>query len=215
MKVAIILCGCGFKDGSEIHESVLSLLALDAVGHSTHAFALPSPFTTEPYTSKGVSETRNQLEEAARISRGDIMELSLLDVKAYDALWIPGGYGVAQSLSTFAKEGIYGKVNPVLEKIILSFSASKKPIVAVCIAPYIVGMALRGNKVRMTVGKDPGHLRVLEELGHIPVAKPADGYEYDPQHNIYTSPGYMEPPHLAGIYRSLLSISEALGRIVN
>ncbi|CAG0967435.1 Glyoxalase ElbB [Anaerolineae bacterium] len=28
-RIGVILSGCGFKDGAEIHESVLTLLALD------------------------------------------------------------------------------------------------------------------------------------------------------------------------------------------
>ena len=32
LKVGVVLAGCGAQDGSEIHESVLTLLSLDRIG---------------------------------------------------------------------------------------------------------------------------------------------------------------------------------------
>ena len=33
LRFAVILAGCGNKDGAEIHESVLTLLSVDRAGH--------------------------------------------------------------------------------------------------------------------------------------------------------------------------------------
>ena len=38
-KVAVLLSGCGFMDGAEIHESVLTLYFLERAGASIQMFA--------------------------------------------------------------------------------------------------------------------------------------------------------------------------------
>lgn len=38
-KFAVILCGCGSMDGSEIHESVMTMLAIDKAGCNYTLFA--------------------------------------------------------------------------------------------------------------------------------------------------------------------------------
>jgi enhancing lycopene biosynthesis protein 2 len=45
------------------------------------------------------------LEESARISRGNCKDLKELKAKDFDALIIPGGFGVAKNLSDFAFKG--------------------------------------------------------------------------------------------------------------
>ena len=43
LRFAVILAGCGNKDGAEIHESVLTLLSIDRVGHQYQCFAPDVP----------------------------------------------------------------------------------------------------------------------------------------------------------------------------
>ena len=38
-KIAVVLSGCGVFDGTEIHEAVLTLLAIEEEGASWHCFA--------------------------------------------------------------------------------------------------------------------------------------------------------------------------------
>ena len=42
-RVGLVLSGCGFKDGSEIHESVLAMLALEEAGATLRYLLLTSP----------------------------------------------------------------------------------------------------------------------------------------------------------------------------
>ena len=42
-KVGVVLSGCGFLDGAEIHEATLTLLALDRAGGQTVAMATRVP----------------------------------------------------------------------------------------------------------------------------------------------------------------------------
>ena len=106
-KVAIILSGCGMNDGSEIHEAVLCLLHLTKQGASYQCFAPDKPQATINHITGQLDAgaQRNVLTEAARISRGDIKPLSELKVADFDALLLPGGFGVAKNLSNFASQG--------------------------------------------------------------------------------------------------------------
>lgn len=81
-KVAVILSGCGYLDGSEIRESVLTLLALDAANIEYQIFALDELlFHVIDHVSGEISEgeSRNILQEAGRIARGKISTLDQLD----------------------------------------------------------------------------------------------------------------------------------------
>ncbi|KAJ8338371.1 hypothetical protein SKAU_G00373370 [Synaphobranchus kaupii] len=62
-------------------------------------------------------EKRNVLQESARIARGEVTDLSELDVTSHDALIIPGGFGVAKNLSTWATQGKDCSIQPEVEKI--------------------------------------------------------------------------------------------------
>lgn len=71
-KVGVVLSGCGVYDGSEIHETVLTLLALSRQGADVICFA---PDKTQAdvvnhLTGEPMAESRNVLIEAARIVRG-------------------------------------------------------------------------------------------------------------------------------------------------
>ncbi|MCF0207245.1 MAG: isoprenoid biosynthesis glyoxalase ElbB, partial [Bacteroidales bacterium] len=152
-KIAVILSGCGSRDGSEIHEATLSLLAISMHKCEYQCFA-PNRNQTEVIShidgSKS-SESRNMMTEAARIARGNIKPLGELNAAEFDALWIPGGLGAAKNLCSYFFEGANMKVAEDVEKAILAFNKSNKPIVALCIAPVIVAKVL-GAKV--TSGKD-------------------------------------------------------------
>lgn len=59
--------------------------------------------------------------ESARISRGNVKDLIKLNVEDYDALIIPGGFGVAKNLSDFAIAGQKMEVDPDVENILREF----------------------------------------------------------------------------------------------
>lgn len=102
-----MLSGCGVYDGSEIHEAVLTLLALSRQGAEVVCFA-PDKSQADVInhlTGEPMAESRNVLIEAARIARGDIHPLGQADASQLDALIVPGGFGAAKNLSTFAAQG--------------------------------------------------------------------------------------------------------------
>ncbi|HNX20743.1 MAG TPA: hypothetical protein PKG88_00110 [Bacteroidales bacterium] len=86
-KFAVVLCGCGSLDGSEIHESVMTLLAIDKSGSSYTVFA-PNDNQYQVInhiTKQPVNQTRNMMEEASRISRGKIPQV-IQHVEAFGAI---------------------------------------------------------------------------------------------------------------------------------
>ncbi len=66
-KVAFVLSGCGVKDGSEIHEAVAALIALDRAGYEV-IFTAPDveqTATVDHSTANPETFTRNALKESA------------------------------------------------------------------------------------------------------------------------------------------------------
>ena len=140
-KVAVILSGCGVFDGAEIHEAVISLLALARQGAAVQCFApnvaqlhVINHLTGE--VSEG--ESRNVLVEAARICRGQIKDVAELDAADYDALLVPGGFGAAKNLCDFAIKGAECQIQPDVLKACQSFAKTNKPAAYICIAPAMI-----------------------------------------------------------------------------
>ena len=117
-RVGVVLSGCGFKDGAEIHESVLALLALDRAGCEIRCFApdVDQAVVVDHATGDRTSETRNVLTEAARIARGEIRDLNEARAADLDALVLPGGFGAAMNLCDFATKGAEGTVHEDLAR---------------------------------------------------------------------------------------------------
>ena len=81
-KVGIVLAGCGVFDGSEIHEAVITLLALNRAGAKVVCMApdMEQLHVVNHLTGNvAEGERRNVLVESARIARG---EISAADIDA-------------------------------------------------------------------------------------------------------------------------------------
>ena len=96
---------------------------------------------------------RNVLEESARISRGNCKDLGLLKAIDFDALLIPGGFGVAKNLSDFAFTGKDMQVKGDVALVLKDFHAAGKVIGMTCIAPLLAAKVLGDKKLKMTLGK--------------------------------------------------------------
>jgi enhancing lycopene biosynthesis protein 2 len=195
-RVALILSGCGSRDGAEIHESVLTALALRLEGFDPKFFSLdlPQAAVVNHITDETQKSSRNMLEESARIARGEIDDVKNLDPREFEALALPGGFGVARNLCTFAEEGASAQVNPLIEEKITAFLKSKKPIMAVCIAPALVGLVAKkqGLSITLTLGPaNNGATQAMKSLGHRVEAVSPSSFVADPTHKIVTTPAFM------------------------
>ncbi len=190
-KIAVVLAGSGVYDGAEIHESVLTMLAISRKGASYQCFAPDKnqAHVVNHLTGEEMPETRNVLVEAARIARGNIKPLSEYKAKDYDALIFPGGFGVAKNLCTFAFDGVDCTVTEEVEKVIQETNAANKPIGALCISPVLIAKVLEG--VEVTIGQDEGASGAIETFGGKHIKTSHGEIVYDKKFNLVTTPCYM------------------------
>lgn len=201
-KFAVILCGCGHLDGSEIHESTMTLLAIDKLDCTYTVFAPDADQrqVMNHYAKEEQSEKRNMLVESARIARGDVFPVTEYNPEQFDALIFPGGFGAAKNLFTYAFDGRNAKVEPVIEKIIKETYSLKKPIGALCIAPVLLAKVL-GN-ITITVGSDPNTIADVEAMGATHINTQQTEVIADKQNMIFSTPCYMLPATIADIAES-------------
>lgn len=191
-KVAIILSGCGVFDGAEIHESVLTMLALEENGASYQCFApnISQHHVINHLTGKETLETRNVLVESARITRGNIKPIEELIEKDFDALIFPGGFGAAKNLSDFAFKGKDCKVEELTLKAAKSFVLAKKPLGFICIAPAMIPQIV-GEPTELTIGNDAETAVQIEAMGGRHIFCPVTQFVLDKKHKIVSTPAYM------------------------
>ncbi len=195
-RIGVLLSGCGVFDGAEIHEAVLTLLALDRAGAEIVCMA---PDTDQMHvinhlTQEVTGEKRNVLVESARIARGEIQDLK--DVKSgdLDGLIIPGGFGAAKNLSDFAVKGPDASVNPEVRRILEEMAGAGKPIGAICIAPATLTRALSERRPEVTIGTDTNTAKAIESMGGVHRICTVDQIHVDETNRLVTTPAYMLGP---------------------
>ena len=192
-KIGVVLSGCGVRDGSEIHEAVFALLAIDQAGCEAVCMAPDADFAvTDHLTMQEAGERRNILVESARIARGNIRDIK--DVKAadLDAVVFPGGFGAAKNLCDFAMKGAAASVNPETLRLLKEMVTAKKPIGVICIAPAMLAAAL-GKELAptVTIGNDAGTAAEIEKTGAIHQECPVTDFVVDKKNKIVSTPAYM------------------------
>lgn len=200
-KVGVILSGCGVQDGSEIHEAVLTLLALDEAGAEIVCMApnRPQAHVVDHYTGKPMDEKRNVLVESARIARGKIKDIAQVNAADLDAVMLPGGFGAALNLCDFAKSGDKATVDPEVKRLLSAMHEAGKPIGAICIAPAVLAAVLGAKGVEITVGNDKETAAALGRMGAKHTSCSVEDIVVDEEHRVVTSPAYM----LAGSIKDL------------
>lgn len=194
-KVGVVLSGCGVYDGSEIHEAVVTLLALDRAGADVICMApdVDQLHVVNHLTGEvAAGESRNVLVESARIARGNIVDIKTVTVADYDALILPGGFGAAKNLCDFAVNGPDCSVNPDVARLLKETVKAKKPLGAVCIAPALLARVLGPDLApSLTIGTDTGTAEAVQTMGATHIACPVKEAVVDREHKIVTSPAYM------------------------
>jgi len=201
VKVGVLLSGCGVNDGSEIHEAVLTMLALDRLGVERLCIApdIEQRDVINHLSGAAVVETRNVLVESARIARGEISTLATVSAADLDALILPGGFGAAKNLSDFAVAGELAEVQSEVLRLLSEMHKTGKPIGAICIAPAVVARALGKFNPVLTIGNDPATAAVLEGFGACHQDCPVDDIVVDETNLLVSTPAYMLGPGLKEI----------------
>ncbi len=209
-KIGVLLSGCGVMDGAEIHESVLTLLALDRLGAEAVCMAPNIPQMHVVNHLKGEpagGQSRNVLEESARIARGKIK--NIVDVRAFDidALILPGGFGAAKNLSNYATKGAACEVNPEVARLIREVHSAGKPVGFICISPVIAAKLLGAKQVRVTIGTDKATAADIEEMGAVHEMCPVGECRIDKAMKVVSTPAYM-------LAKSVAEAAEGIERLV-
>ncbi len=203
-RVGVLLSGCGFLDGSEIHESVLTLLHLDRAGATAVCMApdvAQADVVDHAQRKPATGETRNVLREAARIARGKIRDVKGVEPDQLDALILPGGYGAAKNLCSFARQGADATVHPEVARLMRAMHEAGKPIGVICIAPALCAAVFRGSDVhpRLTIGDDQGTAAALQAMGAEHVDTRVTGIAVDEANRIVSTPAYMYDARVADV----------------
>ena len=214
-KFAVVLSGCGVYDGAEIHEATLSLLAIAKQGGSYEIFApdINQHHVINHITGEEMDEQRNVLVEAARIARGRIRNLKEFNPVSFDGLLLPGGFGAAKNLSSWAFEGADASILPEVEEAITGMVALKKPVGALCISPVILAKVL--GKVHLTIGNDEATIDALESIGATHVYATHGEVVVDPDHNLVTTPCYMLDATIDQIADGANNLVDAMLKLMN
>ncbi len=190
--IAVVLSGCGVFDGSEIHESVLTFLALEENQATYQCFApdIDQHHVINHINGEEVNEKRNVLIESARIARGEIKPMTALNANDFDGLVFPGGFGAAKNLCDFAFNGKDCQVDPSVLQVAKSFVEMKKPIGFICIAPAMIPL-IYNKPCQLTIGNDDDTAQAIEQMGGQHKTCRVDEIVIDETNRVVSTPAYM------------------------
>lgn len=208
-KVGVILSGCGVFDGSELHEAAATLIALAQHGIEYQCMAPDREFDVIDHrTQEPTGEKRNVLTESARIARGEIVDLKEVNGAEYDAFFLPGGFGAAKNLCTFAMKGADCEVDPQVERVLNEANDAGKPIGFICIAPALGAKVFGSKGVKVTIGHDAGTAAAVSQTGATHVEADAEQIVIDEDHKIVSTPAYMEAQNPAQVFAGISALVE-------
>jgi enhancing lycopene biosynthesis protein 2 len=198
-KIGVVLSGCGVYDGSEIHEAVFTLLAIDQNGAEAVCMAPDMELAEVNHlTGQATGAKRSVLVESARIARGKISDLKGVRADQLDALIFPGGFGAAKNLCNFAEKGAAATIHPEVARLIKEMIEAKKPICAICIAPALIAATLgKDYAPKVTIGSDAGTAAAIAATGSEHIQCPVTEFVVDKEHKIVSTPAYMLAQHIS------------------
>jgi enhancing lycopene biosynthesis protein 2 len=215
-KVAVILSGCGARDGTEIREAISLLLSLSQLNVKYNCFSVDKPqaIVFDHYHNKiSEGETRNTLVESARIARGRVQDLKTLNLDDFDGIAFAGGYGAGLNLSNFASlNSTDFNLEPDVENIIKAFKNAKKPMYFLCISPVLVAKVLKD--VKITLGGESEVSQQISTLGTEIEIQTKNEPTFDERNKIITTPCYMLEISLAELYDGIFKGAKIFASIL-
>lgn len=215
-RVGVVLSGCGVYDGSEIHEAVFTLLAIDQNGAQAVCVAPEIELDEINHLSgRPTGARRNALVEAARIARGKIRDIAGVKATDLDAIIFPGGFGAAKNLCDFTIKGADASIQPDVARLLQEMAVAKKPIGAICIAPALIAATLgKQYAPQLTIGTDVGIAAAINATGSRHVVCPVRDFVLDKENKIVSTPAYMLAASISeaaeGIDRTVKALLELI-----
>ena len=195
-KVGVVLSGCGAQDGAEIHESVITLLALDRAGAEVTTMApdMNQFHVINHLNNEEIDTSRNILIESARIARGNIVDVATVTGDELDALIFPGGTGMAKNIFDYAMSGPDCTVIKEVQRLTMEIIEAGKPLGAICIAPVMVAKVLQkmGRSGKVTGGSNEQITADIHSMGIETKSVGADEIVVDIKNKIVSTPAYVE-----------------------
>lgn len=206
--IAVVLSGCGVADGSEIYETVCTLLSIEKAHAKYQCMApnIPQTAVMNHLTGEPMAETRNVLIEAARLARREIIDIAQANPQDYDAAIFPGGFGAATNLSDFAKNSEHSRMESHTLQFAKKMAELKKPMGFICIAPNLISH-IYGKGVKMTIGTDTGTAGILQKMGNVHENCECANIVIDENHKAISTPAFM-------LGKSILDISVGIEKLV-
>ncbi len=213
-KVAVVLSGCGVYDGAEINEVVLTLLSLEENDIAYQCFApdIDQYHVINHLNGEELPQKRNVLQESARIVRGNCKALTELNASEFDALVVPGGFGVAKNLSNIAFEGENFSINDTFLEVCLAFKALNKPAAYLCIAPALLCKIY--DRIRCTIGNDKGFAEIIEACGGTHEVSKVDEVVVDESNKVLSTSCYMLAENLSQARSGIVNLVSALKKML-
>jgi enhancing lycopene biosynthesis protein 2 len=194
-RVGVVLSGCGAQDGSEVREAVLALLSIERSGAESLCLApdLSQARVIDHRTGNPDGPARRVLAEAARIARGNVLDLASVTLDDVDALIFPGGNGVTTVLSSYADKGVVCDVHPDVVRLLKAHLSSRRPTGFICLAPILAARVLGpAAGVRLTLGpRGTVAAKHAAVMGADVRPCPVRDIVVDDKARVVSTPGYM------------------------
>ena len=216
-KVGVVLSGCGHQDGSEIHEAVFTLHALEKAEAEAIIMA---PDMDQFHVinhlngNEDVSESRNILVESARIARGKVVDVASVSGHQLDALIFPGGTGMAKNIFDYSMVGINCTVISDVQRLVVEILEADKPLGAICIAPVMVAKVLEylGRTGTVTGGFNVEINNDIKAMGINTIEVGAEEIVIDKENKIVTTPAYVEAKSMN---ESFMGIEKLVNKVLD
>ena len=216
-KVGVVLSGCGHQDGSEIHEAVFTLHALEKAGAEAIIMA---PDMDQFHVinhlngNEDLTESRNILVESARIARGKVVDVASVSGHQLDALIFPGGTGMAKNIFDYSMAGINCTVISDVQRLVVEILEADKPLGAICIAPVMVAKVLEllGRTGTVTGGFNVEINNDIKAMGINTIEVGAEEIVIDKENKIVTTPAYVEAKSMN---ESFMGIEKLVNKVLD
>ncbi len=227
MKVGILLSGCGVYDGSEIQETISAMIALEELNIQYVGISVNKNqhHVINHLDGSEMNETRNMMIESARIMRGNVVDIKTITPSDIDGLVIPGGFGNAKNLTTWAFNGADGEILPEVKLLLINLVNIGKPIAALCVSPILISLAFKDSTISptLTLGstneKSPYDIHSfhigIEKNGGKSLEKGINDLCIDENNRIICAPCYMQDASLLEIRNNAKMAIEKLAEFID
>jgi enhancing lycopene biosynthesis protein 2 len=227
MRIGVLLSGCGVNDGSEIQEAVLTLLAIQEIGAEYVCISIDANqhHVINHITGAEMPETRNMLIESARIARGEVIDITKVELSEIDALVIPGGAGNAKNLSSWAFNGPDGTLRDDVKLLLVNCFNIGKPIVALCVSPVLLSLAFKNAEIDLLLSLGTTQQESPYNISEFHAGVLKNGGDYsecalgsiliDEKNRVICAPCYMQNAKITEVNANIKTAMQGLIQLMN